>query len=277
MTTAKQKEAFRRISELCEKFDWLQEKEAELGSLLAECSNTAQVELIHQLITRFQFLHAEDIENCFKKVADQIASGWALPEAETQVVAMSFDDEPDSGQLVLQILKPIFARKKWKPRLTITVPRALKYLRERANLILVDEFSGTGRTVTNRITYIRNEAASRGAPVPEIRVCLFAAIEEAISTILAQGVECFVVHPLKKGISGYLDGEEAEAAKHTMRSLETTLAPVIRGEPLPSLGYGGAEALYGAESYNAPNSVFPVFWWPQSRNGSERDTLLSRF
>ena len=66
---------------------------------------------------------------------------------------------------------------------------------------------------------------------------------------------------LKAGISGHFSGQELVNKKALMQRLEQELAANIEGEPLPSLGYGGAEALFCIEKENAPNSNFPIFWW----------------
>ena len=60
-----------------------------------------------------------------------------------------------------------------------------------------------------------------------------------------------------------------------MWRLEAGLKEMIGRESLPHFGWGAAEALFGSP-YNTPNSVFPIFWWPKTRDNSDRNTILRR-
>ena len=43
-----------------------------------------------------------------------------------------------------------------------------------------------------------------------------------------------------------------------------------------NFGYNHAEALYCRKYGNIPNSVFPIFWWKQYKDGSPRSPLFVR-
>ena len=98
---------------------------------------------------------------------------------------------------------------------------------------------------------------------------------DALTEVRGRGTDIFAAIELEKGISGYLTGSARDDAREEMLRLEARLHPTFNGRPLPSLGYGEAEALFSTDG-NAPNSVFPVFWWPRLRTGRNRKTILSR-
>jgi hypothetical protein len=61
-----------------------------------------------------------------------------------------------------------------------------------------------------------------------------------------------------------------------MKRLEAELAQNIDGKVLPSMGHGEAEALFFIKDGNAPNSNFPIFWWPEDSKNNQRNTIMKR-
>ena len=100
-------------------------------------------------------------------------------------------------------------------------------------------------------------------------------MEDAIRAIREIGVDVFSAITLRKGISQHFLDDDLYSARERMRALEGRLSPQIDDEPLPTFGYGQAEALFSTDG-NTPNSVFPVFWWPHSVDGKRRRTILTR-
>jgi hypothetical protein len=88
--------------------------------------------------------------------------------------------------------------------------------------------------------------------------------------------EFFCTAWLKRGISDYYQGTDQVNALRDMIRLEAELSQKYSGHTMPSLGYGKSEALYSLAGGNAPNNVFPVFWWPTNKKGLRRETLLRR-
>lgn len=90
------------------------------------------------------------------------------------------------------------------------------------------------------------------------------------------GLDVYATLECQNGISELVTPEERESSIALMYSLESRLSDQIDDYLLPKLGDGESEALYGREQGNCPNSVFPIFWWPLTKQGSERKTLLYR-
>jgi hypothetical protein len=230
---------------------------------------------------RFQFYDSTAREPHLAAMVDHIVKEWRLGEHNTQFVATTLNDEADSAQGILQELKPRFAHRGWQQVRTVNkLGGASKNIPPFSNVVLVDEFSGTGKTIKSRVTQLRSDVREalkvKGASAElTVRVCLLASMEEAIEAITAHGVQVFAPIVLKKGISGYYSGDALASARTQMERLESRLSPEIEGEPLPLFGYGRAEALFSTDE-NPPNSIFPVFWWPRSKSGKSRKTLLVR-
>ena len=77
-------------------------------------------------------------------------------------MATTADYEPDSAQLMLQLLKPLLPAHGWaNVKLNNNFTRSFKHLAEYPVVVLIDEFSGTGKTLLSRIKSLKSEAQQR--------------------------------------------------------------------------------------------------------------------
>lgn len=262
---------------------WLKGLDAALKELLRLCIDKHETLLISDLLYRFEYLDTSRISRQLADMVSQMADVWQLPANETQVVASTFDSDPDSAQQILQIIKPEFVKRDWMPaRLVNLIGRSVKYLGECPNVVLVDEFVGSGVTIAKRVRDIRNDydrmvSEGRARKGYNIRVCVLASMNNALREVERDGVETYASLWLNKGISEHYSGPEIKEAIDRMLRLETLLQSNVGGTNLPSLGYNQAESLYKMETGNTPNSVFPIYWWPYLATGRRRRTLLHRF
>lgn len=275
---------------LYSKQPWLSNRHTAVDELLEICSSIEEQELICELFERFTYIKLAYFDDFLQKVSKTIADDWKPSIDKSIVAATAVDPEPDSAQIIIYYLRQVLSRNGWtlpRSRYVSTLPKAYKAIGtipdpEDITIIFVDEFVGTGQTMSNRIKVTRNELErNRGITNYQIKVCVLASMEEGIQEIEKNGVDCYVYVVLKKGISGYYDGGERTEAHTRMKSLESLLQQDINGLPLPSLGYDQAEALYArqvseTEIANTPNSVFPIFWWPYYADNSKRNTVLDR-
>ena len=140
-------------------------------------------------------------------------------------------------------------------------------------IILVDEFIGSGITLIKRLEYLQKNSDLNDC---QIKCCFMAGMESTINYIRNDlAVEIFCPLVLKKGISEKYETNESLERIKNMKMIETKLDQLSEKY---SLGYNQAEALYSAEGvdFNTPNSVFPIFWWPKANN-SDRKTILNRY
>lgn len=270
------KEDFNRYYKLLPKQGWLSQKESELIGLLSTCKDEEQKRLVFSLLEEFQYVNRELLPVYLNLIAEYIINESEFDINTCQVVGMTMDSNPDSSQWILQELKPILSRKGWNNvKITTNFNRAVsKVNKEGLNqLILVDEFIGSGQSIEGRIKYLKEHAKIEY----QIKACFIAGMECGIDKVKNEFIEfkCFL--PQLKAISDKLGGEEKLSAISDMVKLEKTLLSKINKKNLEkySLGYNQVEALYSSYG-NTPNSVFPIFWWPYDTKKNYRNPILVR-
>lgn len=273
------KEDLSKIFSLYSRQPWLLEREENFIELLLLCETTESKKLILELLSEFHFLEGKTLSNYLNHIADFIVSDSSFSEETTQIAAITYDDEADSSQKILDYIKMPLYKQGWSNFKTVNrFGAAIKNFNDgKTQIVFVDEFVGSGSTIINRIKQLRNDIKKEF----ELKFCFIAGMDFGIKNIEAEGYEVYCPLRLFKGISErFIDGE-LESKIELMNSLEEKLAEQINSFQLTrySFGYNTAEALYSLEGSggNTPNSVFPIFWWPRTKDGKKRNTLLTRF
>ncbi len=267
---------YNRLYKILPKQNWLAEKEQELKELLFCCKKPEHKNLLFELLEEFSFINDALFKTYLNLIADYIINDSGFEIERTQIVGMAMDSTPDSSQWILQQLKPILTKRGWNNvKLITNFSKGVRYLNKEGKnqIILVDEFIGSGQSVKGRIDYLKKEA--KGAY--EIQACFIAGMEDGIKKIVDNfsSFKCFL--PLKKGLSDKYDGEKLMEELRNMSELESELMQQVNNKSLNEyhLGYNQTESLYSSFG-NTPNSVFPVFWWPYDKKETLRNTLLIR-
>lgn len=271
------KEDFNKYYKLLPKQSWLAEKEEEIICLINTCTDYSHTRLIFDLLERFHYVNREIFRTYLELIANYIVYETKFDKERTQIVATTMDSDPDSSQWILHELKPFLTEKGWNNvKMTTHFHRGVRKLnREGLNqLVLVDEFIGSGRTVDVRINYLKKHAKVEY----QIRACFLAGMEHGIQRVDKnfEDFRCFL--RLKKGISETYEGARRDEAIKDMTLLEGFLLPEINNKKLADyhLGFNQAEALYSSYG-NVPNSVFPFFWWPYNDRSVSRYPILTRY
>lgn len=267
---------FDKYFKILPKQNWLAEKESELMNMVSSCKSSQQQDLVFSLLEDFQYVGSEILNRYIESIADYVINDSGFDIKRTQIVGMAMDDNPDSSQWILQQLKSIMTKKGWNNvKITTRFDKAVKIMNSETlnQLVLVDEFIGSGQSVEGRINLLK----ARAKTDYEIKACFIAGMEFGIERVVNSFADfkCFI--PLKKAISERMADEKRNDAIIYMRELESTLLPKINDKELSTyhFGYNGAEALYSSIC-NTPNSVFPYFWWPYDLNSQNRNPILIR-
>lgn len=275
------KDTFTQILSLTQKQPWLEKKVETLAFLLAdECNSDDKRELLIELLDRFFYISASEFQNKLEELAESIVTDPDLDDESTQVVAMAADSAADSSQYVLYGLKIILEKNSWRNyRHVNTFGKAFatyKSKKTHKNIVLIDEFVGTGSTVIGRVRSICRQFHDADIVDFSIRVKVIVATQHGYDAVKAAGINIEALAFIKKGISDFDSEEISNIKKKVMIEIEGLLSKQHGDKELPSLGYGESESLYSRDDGNTPNNVFPIFWWPFNKDNSIRGVLLTR-
>lgn len=268
------------LTKIMVKHPWLDPDS--LGALLFDdCDKDKHRDLIVELVDRITYVEQTHFSKIVNDICSYIVEELGFEEETTQIVAMAGDSSADSSQMMLHMMKYGLRVHGWSQcRFTNRYDHAYKTYKENvtySNIVLVDEFVGSGQTVLNRVSRIKKQFKNASVNDFEVKVLVGIACQAGLANARSAGIDIKANLEIQKGITDFYNPIDAPEKLELMKQIEQVLSQEYKGRKLPSLGYGEVEALYARESNNVPNSVFPVFWWPIYRDNSKRETILNRF
>lgn len=122
-----------------------------------------------------------------------------------------------------------------------------------AQIVLVDDFVGTGETASNAAAYVRELLPI----VKNEHICILSivAMQNGRDALEYQGIKVFNRITCQRGISDYYSGQQLHSAKTEMEGIERTLRGL---KPVFRFGFKQSEALVCME--RCPNNTFPIYW-----------------
>ena len=274
---------FIKLYTLAKEQNWLEDVFIALIELWNLCENNSEQNLIYELLLKFLCLDSKKINNYCKDISKHVCDEWSINSESTKIVALCDEERPDGSQFFIQILKNKFAdRNNWteinfENNLT-SIGKASYQLKNGQNLILIDDFIGTGNTVERKIKWLKSKIKEKNKYDIKIFLVSLACMQDALYIIKSLKIEFFTPIFLKKGISDSYKGEILKNNIDNMKNLESKLHPIYKNWRLLNFnfGYGKAESLFAIEGVNVPNNVFPIFWWPLLSEERKRNTILKR-
>lgn len=271
------RDAFTTLFTLTEKQPWLKEKQVSLSELIDDCEEHDQQLLVCRLLQRFTFLDGADFYASIQAIVEYIQGHLGLSASTCTISASDNGKFADSSQLVVYSLKAAkWNSLDWNTTSFVSSLTSLVENASKGNIVVVDEFIGTGETAEKKVKWIKERLVDKGAS-PKIYFAVVAGMASGIDRLSTHVDGVFAAHTLRKGITDLGPAADAEIDISTMKKLEGILSSEGRRGKLKkhSLGYKGSESLYARANGNTPNNVFPIFWWEAKKDGSPQSTLLS--
>lgn len=272
-------DALHDMIELFNAQPWTKNRHEELTELWNICISRDQQLLIKDLINNFFIFDYEHEENSCNKFNTQIHN-WGLQPSKTWIVAVANKSEVDGSTAALQKLKnKVLPYEDWHSRFLPNIPEAAEKIKNNANVVLFDDFLGTGNKMVRKVEWIKKLLNDKGIKNINFFCACFSGMEFGIQHIQKTlGIPIFTANSLKRGISERYTGNQLERAVELMKQIEEQLNPNYKNKKLSeyTFGYKKSEALYYAINDNCPNNVFPIFWWPIKKNKIPFKTMLRR-
>jgi len=274
-------EVFNDLFEIMVLQGWLKGKEIELSSLWGILETAEQRALLKELIKSF-IVFDQHLESGFHVFFTDFMLEKNLKYDTTWLVGAANNKEVDGSSAFLQKMKnkiePVDC---WHSRFRPSIPSCVDDVKNGDTIILFDDFVGTGQKLVKKKTWMCGLLQKRGIEVDTLTFVFLsvAAMCEGADYILQStgyDLDCYLL--MKKAISDSEPTEEVDKKILIMRDIECNLGGRYKSKKLEdySFGYNGSESIYCELNGNCPNNVFPVFWWPVSKNGSRRQTLFVR-
>ncbi|WP_198321297.1 phosphoribosyltransferase [Qipengyuania flava] len=228
-----------------------------------------------ELLDKFRYLDGDSYSEAIRSLAHHISITLSLAPDRTAISAREVSAYSDSSQMVAYHLKAIGGLPpEWTTNKFVS---GLKEIGEMDidEVVLVDEFLGTGESMEKSVAYVRELGAANGRNF-RIHCAVIAGMDFGLSRLQETADSVYAEYSLKKGISGEYPTELVSEKIAIMDRLESQLSQSSSRGKLSrhNLGYKKSEALYSRHEGNTPNNVFPIFWWEKTRKGEGRDKLL---
>ena len=228
--------------------------------------------LFRSLIRKFKYVDRDTSQNLLNDIASVIQYKWRCNPNDSVIMAIRkmSNPHPDGSMNIIYRLQDLL--KDWKSSRFINVfDLDNKYVKNSKNIILCDDFIGTGGTMGKRIDDLYNVISSSQT----IYLISIAGMKEARTNVLDQKkITYFAPIWLDKGFSTDTPNEDCTR----MLQMEDLLAKKYKEYTLEtmSLGYNKSGGLYYNEDYRIPNNVFPIFWWGKLRNDQPFKSIFLR-
>lgn len=278
-----------QLTEIFFKYDWIR-KEAnhqKFENFWLEYKNEEERLVIKKLISKFKFLTNREALIIIKDELKNIIKEWNLKPINTIFVGFAKHKYADGSAILLNLLKPAleeldgdWLEANLYSRIHYGIERIKKggnseYGIELENVVIIDDFIGTGGTAIKIHTMV-NEAIANQEKEIQLKVFSLAAMEEGLKKARELNIHSCIT--LKKGTELAYSVLKRKRIRKIIEKMEGILHEGNEEMLLSDyhLGYGASEALYSWSGYNMPNNNYPFFWWNKYKDGKKRFPMFNR-
>jgi hypothetical protein len=275
-------EDFIELGKLIKEIPWLAKKdyESSLPALLNTYNTEPERVVLKELFRRFTH-HENDDRLEANDLLIKIIKEHKFQPNDTVFVATSDGKESDGSQTGLYQIKSLLGRQEadWKERNLLPVlddSYDRIHLAGMKNIVVFDDFIGSGKTIVNKVRTLKTEMNSRGKKQRNYFVFSFVGMRFGVDYAKKElGIDIYCHTELKKGI---VDHPNSEVIRGVVLNMEASLLPKWNKLNISdfSLGYKESEALYQLYMSNCSNNVLPIFWWKYDENKNFRNPMFGR-
>jgi hypothetical protein len=270
---------FNRLLETSKKHTWLKRRHEKLDQLLASYVAEDEKLLICDILDRFTYINSELLADCLESLGDRIVNKWGCTPDNSIIVAMDKSKYADSSSAIAWMIKPVLGELgDWETNsIYRNLTDAINSVQSGQRIVIVDEFVGSGQTISGKLKWISNELKAQGKLV-DIYVAIVAAMEICKLKDLSAAKDFYATIWMKQALNDYYSALDRADAVDLMLKMENALNPAYGNLKISkySLGYKKTQSAYYLENGNPPNNNFPIFWWKLMKSGASRRPLLPR-
>ncbi len=256
-----------RVSEIFDKKNWEMDQEITTSKfnlfcgMLSRLENDEEISLMLELLEDFLHINNEfyskRIINGFKNLLtsnSQINTFFVLP-----LLAEEDLDKYKSSHLVHYLFKGSTFKYKMPQLKNVNIKvinkiEQVSSIKNNQQIILVDDFIGTGETTISAVNYLLK--TNLLLKKQDISVLTIVIQKSGLEVLAREGINVFYSISVGKGISDKHSGDEMEKRINIMSKIEDRLKGL---KPDFRFGYKQSEALVSME--RTPNNTFPIFWY----------------
>ncbi|MBZ9778451.1 phosphoribosyltransferase [Psychroflexus sp. CAK8W] len=282
---------YESLCELYYKNKWLRHEVNNEGlkNLWLEYDDLKSKKIIYSLLKNFKYVFQEDAALDVKNKLTKCIADWNLSPDNTLLIGFRKHNYPDGSQIILNFIKSILIEinPKWQEyNLLPDFHYGIKRIKKNGfprngvdlkNIVLVDDFIGTGGTAKTNIQHLKKLISDMSKDF-SLNLFALAAMKTGIKLLkpLESNISvCYELDKASKTIWPYL---ERKSIRKKIVNMEKILYEGVEPEKLEkfSLGYGKSEAIFAWNRFNLPNNNFPIFWWNRYSDGKSRKPLFNR-
>ena len=270
-------EEFDRSLDLFEKQRWLRARREEFKVLLSECKSADERLLIIELLSETILIDIKRYFSLFEELRAYFEESLGYSAFDSIFVSSNSADRVSSSHEALYQMRNAGWRSEAPAsNFLVEFAGAVKKLKVKKHLVLVDDFIGSGKTILKALNWFDKEFEAKDIN-PTVTVLSISGCREGIERIQAAGRTCFCAVTVPKGISDRWAEPELTEKKQIMETLEARLQSRSAEKAFEKyrFGWGRQEAVFVRERGRTPNNVFPIFWWSYV-SGKSRQTVMER-
>lgn len=209
--------AFQTLIEL----DWLRKEQFRHGfmTLLSDAVQAKELEAVQHVLKNLTYCTSANLVTAGAEAANQIISGWKLTSHDTIIVGVSERSKSCGSTAYLRNIE-VSLPLGWSTgdNIWTTFDSVFRHRNNRANLVIIDDFVGSGLKLTKLIDTIQQNPKTNSY---KIHVCAFAAMEAGWDKVSDAVSSRFLAHcVMKKCISDLLTEPKRGEILSAMTSLE---------------------------------------------------------